>query len=54
MPFQVAMGFPINVGFSLVAWQCESNPWVKFERKSAGYVAQEASAKSEDRRPKAF
>jgi hypothetical protein len=37
-----AMAFPINAGFALLAWQCEANPWVKFERTSPGYVSQDA------------
>ena len=55
MSYSQAMAFPINVAFGLVAWHCESHPWVKFERQSPGYVAQAAavqSPKSNVQRPK--
>jgi hypothetical protein len=32
---------PTELGFALAAWNCEANPWVKMDRKSPGYVAQE-------------
>jgi hypothetical protein len=33
---------PLNQAFALAAWNCENNPWGKVERRSDGYLAQEA------------
>jgi hypothetical protein len=44
-----ALSLPINQAFALLAWNCETHPWAKFERTSPGYIAQAASQTSPTR-----